>query len=147
MNAEDGRPIARLRRLATALAGSQTVSPEDAAWFVGAVTKYEAANWAGLHMRLDATLGLGAPGHVTWRRAELRDKRDRLLRNLRRQYFRDLGPWQAAESVALLVRRFEASQLQPDRVKQDAALEAVAEILLLGQAVPGPRQLARLFTD
>lgn len=55
----DLRPIARLRRVVEALARLGPPDPADAAWFVAAARRYQAAQTSGVALDLGQAMGLG----------------------------------------------------------------------------------------
>ena len=144
----DLRPIARLRRLAAALDGGRRPVPEDRAWFLAGVRRYEAACTASVAIGLEQALGLGRHGARGWWSEEARERRDRLLVELRATHFPDLGDTAAAAAIERLARRVAAmpgSARSKMTGSGDPKAEMMAAVLLTGQAVPGAKHLKRIL--
>ena len=139
----DCRPIARLRRVVDALAQLGPPHPADAAWFVAAAKRYQAAQTSGVALDLGQAMGLGAPGRRSWWADECRARRDELLRKLHTGHLSHLSPGQAATAIRRLAAVVEAGGMQA--VKGDDRLQLVAEALSTGQPIPAARQLKRLL--
>ena len=140
----DRRPIARLRRLVAALAIFDTPHPADAGWFIACCKRYEAACRAGLSIDLDAALGLTGAGRQTWWNEELRRRRDTLLRELHTRHFADLTAGQAAGIIARLAQEVQQAGI-PALRRVTIMHGLIAEAIMTGQTIPGPKQLTRIL--
>lgn len=139
----DRRPIARLRRVAAALARLEQPHPADSSWLVAAVGRYQAAQASGVVLDLGAAMGLGAPGRRSWWADERRNRRDELLRELRLRHLPTLSAGQAATVILRLAATVETGGLRA--AEGDDQLQLVAEALSTGQPIPAARQLKRLL--
>jgi hypothetical protein len=95
--------LGRLRRLADRLLEHED---EDAAWFKAAMLAYEAG--AGDGVTLCAAFGLAPlPGQVRWWTREARTRRDSLIRELARRFYRDEpSERRQADKIARRLARF-----------------------------------------
>lgn len=101
--------IARLRRI---LAELEELPGEDIAQFVGALRRYEQE--APIGVSLEEALGLAPrPGERTWWRAEEQRRRDETLRQVREQFYPDLGLHAAAKRMAAELQRLERTRSPP----------------------------------
>jgi len=120
-------------------------SPEARAWFCRAVRTYEADASAG--MDLDRAFGLTpAPGQESWWTIEARHARDQRIRQLRRDYFGDLGVTEAARAIARLAdkRRRVVGRNEREGTGPEALIDAVIDA---GAAFPGPRHLENILRN
>lgn len=141
----DLRPIARFRRLVAAVRANRAAAPEDRAWFLTAVSRYESACLADGAVSLEQALGLGRRGSHAWWHSEARDQRDRLLIELRAKHFAKLGNAEAASAIVSLASRASARAGRLAPGPADGAPAMMAAVLATGQGMPGPRQLRRIL--
>ena len=142
MGGPDQQPIARLRRLATALGGGAAPSAHDAAWFSSAVAAYEAGP---ADSTFDKAIGLApAPGCESWRTTEARAKRDAAIAELRREHFADLNDAEAARAIYQLARRMQNTAWQA--AQTDPRKQLIVKALRSGLPFPAERRLEMIFT-
>jgi len=141
----DLRPIARLRRLVAAIEAARPLMPEDRAWLLTGIRRYQASCLAKGGISLEHALGLGRQGAHAWWNTEARGQRDRLLLNLRAAHFAHLGNAEAASAVASLAARASARAGRPAPGPADGASAMMAAVLATGQGIPGPRHLRRIL--
>lgn len=141
----DLSPIARLRRFVDAVQAARPPAPEDRAWFLAGVQRYEAACLADGAVSLEQALGLGRRGQHAWWHSEARAQRDCLLVDLRAAHFAHLGNAEAAGAIASLAARASARAGRPAPGPSDGAPAMLAAVLATGQGIPGPRHLRRIL--
>lgn len=129
-----------MRQLRAAAALLEQSESDDAARVAAAIRLYERE--APLGRSLDDALGLTARGGAgPWWEQECRNRRDGLIRALRREFFSDLGVSSAATEIATLanVRRHA---IAPPRNRQEAMVDAA---LRTGVKFPGQKRLTAML--
>lgn len=141
-------PIGRLRRVAAASARGEPAAPEDAAWFVAAIQRYQAECRSGAGISLDMALGLGRHGSNGWWTVEARDRRNDLIRKIRHRHFAHLDDGQAARHIAAMARNHDASpfrQRQPVAHDPDSLEALLHAALCTTCGFPDARQLKAII--
>lgn len=110
--------INRLRRLAEVLAivadtdGCAAELASDAAWFAGAVRRYDEGAPAGVDLARAFGMNLSVGG-TTWWKAEALDRRNQLIREARETYFADLELSDAADQIRQAAARCRRATRRP----------------------------------
>jgi hypothetical protein len=147
--ADDQSPIARLRRVVRAFEGGELPGEEERAWFCSAVRQYEIEARAGA--TLDRALGLvPAPGQESWWTAEARETRNETIRQIRREYFPDLGITAASREIAQAARRYQATSWRFEKGASagppaDKPHRLIAQALETGCPFPDQRQIRKVL--
>ena len=139
--------IARLRRVAAALSCGKLPAKEDRAWFVKGVHRYQLDHPGSSGKPLELALGLARHGRNNWRTLEARDRRNALIRQLRRRHFAQLDDGRAAKRIAALAEDHEAAlrRQQPVPVPHPDSAEALLQAARRAARVPAAKQLKAIL--
>lgn len=135
--------ITHFRAVLHAIERGEPIPPDAGAWLLSGGHRYIAAAEAGAAMGLDLALGLGKPGRHGWWTAEARERRNALLRELRRRQFPHLDDGEAARQIATLARRKGDPGKTPEPAPSDGNLLMAA--LCTGLGIPDAKQLRTIL--